>query len=568
MNRIVFVAALALSLSAVMKAYAHDEHQHHDSSQPPSSETAFGRAGDPAKAARTILVEMRDSYQFSPNQIEVRTGEVIRFVVVNAGQQMHEMVIGTLKELEQHNELMRKNPKAMHHDEAYIAHVAPGKSGVITWEFTRPGEFHFACLVEDHFEMGMSGKIRVSGPPVVMAGASAARGEHDHPMHESMRAWFGPYGASREASGTSWQPESSAHQGIHAQFGEWSTMTHGFANLVYDDQGGPRGDTKTFVTSMLMMMGNRPVGESGTFGLRAMLSADPAWGKGGYPLLLQTGETADGQTPLVDRQHPHDLFMELAASYSHRLSQTSSVFAYVGLPGEPALGPPAFMHRFSGEDNPEAPISHHWLDSTHITYGVVTLGYVLGDWKLEGSVFRGREPDENRYDIETGKLDSASVRLSWNPTKDWALQVSRGHIVSPEQLHPDDDVDRTTASAIYQRDIGGARWQTTLAWGRNQPSHGDTTDAFLLESALLFSRVHTIFARAERTDKNELFVDSHETFTVGKLTAGYIYDFRDQGHFRLGVGGLVSVYSLPGELDSAYGSSPTSYMLFARLKIQ
>src|SRR5439155_7820416 len=150
---------------------------------------------------------------------------------------------------------------------------------------------------------------------------------------------------------------------------------------------------------------------------------------------LQTGESAHGAA-LIGRQVPHDLFMELATTYSHPLSEGGSIFAYVALPGEPALGPPAFMHRFSGEDNPEAPISHHWLDSTHITYGVVTLGYVYASIKVEGSLFRGREPDENRYNIETGKLDSASVRLSLNPTKDWALQVSHGHIKSPEELHP------------------------------------------------------------------------------------------------------------------------------------
>src|SRR5262245_47145736 len=284
--------------------------------------------------------------------------------------------------------------------------------------------------------------------------AAAETSEHAGHAAQPMRAWFGPYAATREASGTSWQPEATPHEGLHARFGEWDTMTHGFANLIYDDQGGPRGDTKTFMTSMLMVMGNRPVGEAGTVGLRAMVSADPAFGKGGYQLLFQTGETADGQTPLIDPQHPHDLFMELSASYSHRLSERSSVFAYVGLPGEPALGPPTYMHRFSGEDNPEAPITHHWLDSTHITYGVVTLGYVLGEVKIEGSLFRGREPDENRYDIETGRLDSASVRLSWNPGRNWALQVSRGHIKSPEQLHPDEDVDRTTASALSHRAFG------------------------------------------------------------------------------------------------------------------
>jgi len=349
-------------------------------------------------------------------------------------------------------------------------------------------------------------------------------------------------------------------------------MTHGFANLIYDDQGGPRGDTKTFMTSMLMVMANRAVGEAGTLGLRAMVSADAAFGKGGYPLLFQTGETADGQTPLIDRQHPHDLFMELAAWYSRRLSEQSSVFVYAGLPGEPALGPPAFMHRFSGEDNPEAPITHHWLDSTHITYGVVTLGYVIGEVKIEGSLFRGREPDQNRYDIETGKLDSASVRLSWNPARTWALQVSRGHIKSPEQLHPDEDVDRTTASAIYHRDFGDARWQTTLAWGRNAPTHGEATSAYLLESALALSRSHTFFARAERADKTELFLPGdpreNESFRVGKLTGGYIYDFATEGHFKVGLGGLVSKYAVPDELHPVYGASPTSFMVFARVKIR
>jgi hypothetical protein len=300
-----------------------------------------------------------------------------------------------------------------------------------------------------------------------------------------------------------------------------------------------------------------------------MVSADPLMGKRGYPLLLQTGESANGQ-PLIDRQHPHDLFMELAASYSRPISEHSSWFVYGGLPGEPALGPPAFMHRFSGEDNPEAPISHHWLDSTHIAYGVVTLGYNYDRFKIEASTFRGREPNENRYDIETGKLDSASVRLSYNPTSNWALQVSRGRVKSPEELHPDVDIDRTTASAIYHRAFGSATTQTTLAWGRNSPNHGDATNTFLLESAARFARTHTFFARAEHADKNELFVESDpragEKFHVGKLSLGYVYDFPRQGHYAVGIGGLVSRYSLPAELDSIYGN-PTSFMLFARVKI-
>jgi hypothetical protein len=388
--------------------------------------------------------------------------------------------------------------------------------------------------------------------------------------HE-MEGMLGPYPMSRESSGTSWQAGSAPHQGIHATYGEWMTTIHGFANLIHDNQGGPRGDSKTFATSMLMMMGQRSLGGGDKLGLRGMVSADPLFGKGGYPLLLQTGESADGRTPLIDRQHPHDLFMELAATYSHKLSASSSVFGYFGLPGEPALGPPAFMHRFSGEDNPEAPISHHWLDSTHIAFGVATLGYVYGPFKLEGSRFRGREPDALRYNIETGKLDSSAVRLSYNPSGNWALQVSRGHIESPEQLEPDVNVNRTTASALYNRPFAGGNWQTTLAWGRNAASTGRSTDAWLLESAITLAKTHTFFARAERADKNELFPHGSslgdETFTVGKLSAGYIYDVPLGRHFKAGIGGLASKYSLPGGLDPAYGADPTSYMLFARIKV-
>ena len=391
----------------------------------------------------------------------------------------------------------------------------------------------------------------------------------DH-IHHAMAGMYGAYPMTREASGTSWQPDSSPHEGIHDMAGEWMTMIHGYANLIYDDQGGPRGDSKTFSSSMLMLMGQRRLGE-GTLGLRGMVSADPLMGKAGYPLLLQTGETADGRTPLIDRQHPHDLFMELAVSYSLPLSPDSSVFGYVGLPGEPALGPAAFMHRFSGIDNPEAPISHHWLDSTHITYGVVTLGYIFRGAKIEGSVFHGREPDQYRYNIETGALDSASVRLSWNPAPDWSLQVSRGHVVSPEALEPEVNVNRTTASVMVNRPWGTNNWQTTLAWGRNAASTGTTTDSILLESAVTFSKTHTVFGRVERSDKNELFDQASplagETFQVGKLSLGYIYDFPAMGHFKMGIGGLVSKYSLPDELKTFYGSDPTSYMLFARVKI-
>src|SRR5579862_340046 len=215
-----------------------------------------------------------------------------------------------------------------------------------------------------------------------MPGVQDVPGGHDmHGMH-AMGALLGPYGMSRESSGTSWQPESAPHEALFTQRGPWALMLHGQIFAIYDDQEGRRGSLKWFSENYFMGIAARQLG-SGRLGLRAMLSAEP-WtiGRDGYPLLLQTGETANGRTELVDRQHPHDLFDELAATYSLPLWPESSVFLYAGLPGEPALGPPTYMHRFSAIDNPETPLSHHWLDSTHISYGVTTLGWILG-LKLE-----------------------------------------------------------------------------------------------------------------------------------------------------------------------------------------
>ena len=385
-----------------------------------------------------------------------------------------------------------------------------------------------------------------------------------------MSGAYGGYPMTREASGTSWQPESTPHEGIHVMRDDWMLMAHGYALGVYDHQGGPRGDEKAYSASMLMLMAQHPLWD-GTLGLRSMSSLDPAMKPDGYPLLLQTGESADGRTRLIDRQHPHDLFMELAASYSRPVGDGNSVFAYFGLPGEPALGPATFMHRFSGMDNPEAPITHHWLDSSHITYGVATLGWIRGDWKLEGSAFHGREPDRYRWDIEPPKFDSFSSRLSYNPTRDWALQVSYGHLVSPEGLEPDVNQGRFTASASVNARWDGALSQTTFAYARNRNRPGRDLDAFLLESSVRVSGVHTVFARAERVSKDELFAPGDplegRAFGVGKATLGYIYDFARWGRTQWGVGGLGSVNVVPSALRPAYGRLPLSYMLFARVKL-
>jgi len=412
-----------------------------------------------------------------------------------------------------------------------------------------------------------------TGHTTAVTGAAMDHSQMDHSKmgHGEMKGLLGPYPMTRDGSGTSWVPDATPHEGIYQQLEQWSVMTHGWINLIYDRQAGPRGADKTFVSGMLMTMAQRPLGD-GTLGVRAMLSPEPFMGPSGYPLLLATGETANGISHLVDRQHPHDLFMELAATYSYNLSANSSLFVYGGLPGEPALGPPAFMHRTSGMDNPEAPISHHWLDSTHIAFGVVTGGLVLNNWKFDASSFRGREPDQYRYDIERPALDSFAARVSWNPVRELALQVSYGHLNSPEQLAPNVNEDRITASAIYTTPFGdGHLWSTTVAWGRKMLRPGDVLDAYLVESAAILKQNVTLFMRAERVAENELTDDipglEGRVFTVNKISAGGIYDFIRTEHAKFGLGGLASRYVLPGDLKAEYGRDLTSYMIFGRLKL-
>ena len=278
--------------------------------------------------------------------------------------------------------------------------------------------------------------------------------------------------------------------GAMLMVGDWTVMVHALLDGVYDYQGGRRGGDKTFVEGMVMGMASRDVGARGRLQLRAMLSPDPLMGANGYPLLLAAGETANGETPLIDRQHPHDLSMELSASYSYRLTGAASAFLYAGLPGEPAFGPPAFMHRLSILDSPAAPISHHSVDSMHISEGVITGGLVLGPVKLEASSFRGREPDQYRYDIETPRLNSVALRVSVNPTPRLALQVSLARQVSPEELDPTVNERRWSASAIYTVPIGQAGfWSTTAIWARRQgyvpgAPDGPALDAWVLESAV------------------------------------------------------------------------------------
>ncbi|HEX4511226.1 MAG TPA: hypothetical protein VH328_14145 [Burkholderiaceae bacterium] len=388
-----------------------------------------------------------------------------------------------------------------------------------------------------------------------------------------MHSAFGSYAMTREGSGTSWQPDASPMEGKMAMPDDWMLMAHGYVNAIYDDQSGPRGAEEGFTQSMAMLMAQHPAGP-GTLGLRAMLSLDPTMGPRGYPLLFQTGETANGVTPLVDRQHPHDAFMELSASYSMPLGQGVAAFVYGGLPGEPALGPPAFMHRYSAMRNPEAPLTHHWLDSTHITFGVVTLGASDGPWKLEASAFNGREPDAHRWNIETRAFDSWSSRLTWNPAPAWSMQVSYGDLKSPEQLEPDVRVRRTTASALYQADTPVGPWGTTLAWGQNHrsgPGVSERLPGWLLESTLVADGKHTFFGRFEQVLNEELFQSpdalAGDAFRIRKLSLGYIYDFAKTGAVSWGLGGLVGRAFAPAAVDAVYGAHPTSMMVFLQGRV-
>lgn len=375
---------------------------------------------------------------------------------------------------------------------------------------------------------------------------------------------LGNYPMTRDGSGTSWQPDMTPHTGLHEMAGDWALMAHMMLWGIYDSQSGARGGNKIFSAGMLMGAARHDFSADDTLNFRLMFSPDPLMGRNGYPLLLATGETANGVTPLVDRQHPHDFFMELSGTYDHRLSSSDSAFLYAGYPGEPALGPTPFMHRASGMDIPDAPITHHWLDSTHIVFGVVTGGFVHDDWKFEVSQFTGREPDQNRTDFDPARFDSTSVRLSWNPDEHWSLQTSWGYLNSPEQLAPTIDERRTTASATYVAQFAGdSTFSATLAWGLKQLRSGGGLNGVLLEAEYKPSEIWTIFARAEWEQNNEL-IPSAAIEDAGEFTLGGIRDWRIAEHFRLGAGALYAFDFVPS-LVPTYGNNPHGVMIFARL---
>lgn len=373
---------------------------------------------------------------------------------------------------------------------------------------------------------------------------------------------------STTGSGTSRLPGADgAMRGLHltAMADDWMVMVHGALNLVYTDQGGPRGDDMALVQSMAMLSTSREFG-GGRVEFRAMGSLEPALGKRGYPNLFATGETANGR-PLVDRQHPHDLFMELSGRVELDVAPGASVFLYGGPVAEPALGPSAFMHRRSARYLALSPISHHWFDSTHITYGVVTAGVRTRAFQIETSAFKGREPDEERWGIDTPKLDSWSVRATLTPSPNWAVQISHGQLKSPEVGHSGADERRTTASVHYAR--GG--FSAMLAGAAKQRVPGDTLTAFVGEANWDIGAHHSLFGRVENVANDELFPDHADPlhdrrFRVTRFEGGYAYRI-PIGQAQLALGGSLATYAKPRALDAAYGRAPVSATLFARLSL-
>jgi len=364
---------------------------------------------------------------------------------------------------------------------------------------------------------------------------------------------------ARDGSGTSWLPDDSPMYGIHQTAGSWQVMWHGNAFAQFLHESGDRGNAQTGSINWAMAMARRPF-VGGRLGLRGMFSLEPLTIPGcGYPVLLATGEVCEGEA-IHDRQHPHDLFMELAAEYDRPLSGSLRWQLYGGFAGEPALGPVAFPHRISAMPNPLAPISHHWLDATHITFGVLTAGVYNSRWKAEGSVFNGREPDEDRWHIDLAPLDSFSGRFWFAPSSRLVLQVSAGHLAEAEPSHDAvgrTDVNRVTASATYHHQSRPGRpWASTIAWGLNS-EEGETSHALLAESTLTLDERDTWFGRFEIAGKSAHDLDVHgsdEIFTVAKLQGGYVRYLKPWRGLQPGFGGGLSAGIVPSALESQYGS--------------
>jgi hypothetical protein len=345
----------------------------------------------------------------------------------------------------------------------------------------------------------------------------------------------------------------------------------------YDHQNGPRGGNQLGSLNWAMFMASHELA-GGRLQARTMLSLDPATVTArGYPLLLQSGESYRDK-PLHDRQHPHDFWMELAALYERPISDRIGVTLYAAPSGEPALGPVAFMHRPSAMDNPTAPLSHHWQDATHVSFGVVTAGLFTHDWKLEASIFNSREPDEHRWNFDPIRFDSYSGRVSFNPTRTWALSAGYGYLKSMDALQPDEQTHRITASAMRGAPVrGDGQWASTLVWGANtHSSHPGLTHSVTLETEAILDKQNTLLGRAEYVEKTaeDLALDEPPSnfpatrqFNIGSLSLGYIRELARFSGATIGLGAMATLNVVPSAFESPYGSrTPMGTLVFLRLR--
>jgi hypothetical protein len=384
----------------------------------------------------------------------------------------------------------------------------------------------------------------------------------------------------QETSGTSFQPAAWQMPMLMTHAGDWHLMWMAQAFVVDTQQSGPRGGDKLYSTNWGMLGAIHKLG-SGSIMLRAMVSLEPATiTDRRYPLLFQTGETAFG-VPLVDAQHPHDVFMEIGVQYAHTWGEHAVWDLYYAPMGEPALGPTAYPHRASAMELPQAALGHHWEDSTHIANNVVTAGITYRKVRLEASGFYGREPNENRWNIDHGAMDSGSVRFSFQPNKNWIAQVSVGRLSHPEAQEIG-DVVRTTSSLEYIKPLhSGNSLAVSGIWGQNYKlAEHDRTNSLTAELVLPLSKRDFITGRYEWSQRDELFNNNpalaqavaeatgEETFAIHAFTLGYTRDIPVLCNVQTGLGANVSTYAFDSALQPYYGSHPFGVNMYLRVRLK
>jgi len=380
-------------------------------------------------------------------------------------------------------------------------------------------------------------------------------------------------------SGTSAEPNSTPAPMMMTMRGNWMLMFHANAFVADTQQSSPRGGDKFFSTNWFMPMAQRQLGP-GQLTLRAMFSLEPATVTDRqYPLLFQQGETAYGK-PVVDGQHPHDFLMELAALYDWQLGEKTLLSFYAAPVGDPAIGPTAYPHRASALEDPVGTLGHHQEDSTHIADDVITMGLTRGIVRIEASGFHGREPNEHRWQVQQGPIDSWSTRLTIQPGENWSGQYSYGRIHSPEQLAPTEDQERMTASIMYNRPLGDGvkgNWASTAGWGRTRAlQDGVIQNSYLFESTLRFDVRNYVWTRMENVDRTtELLLGENieppgfEEEPAGRVQAytfGYDRDVDVLPHLRTALGAQVTAYTVGSRLKPVYGSDPVGVVFFLRLR--